>query len=205
MELAAVRSKSAAGVTSQCDLLNRFIPSEGMLLGQLLTDSLVHDPEGWPCEQILKTPQGFKSLNEVKTMVKAGKKVEISNLPSPADFFERRYRPIGFLDCCVATLVRIGLRIEDVVYDHTGPLKVVIIPGEPEPILDGHKLFPPLTFFQMDDKSTLTASGHFINKNHPFTNWLLKKHHCSTRNIPAFFAPYAIPFLVKQTKSLPTI
>jgi hypothetical protein len=171
--LAAFRARRSAERRREIypsEVLNHFTARDGMLLGTLLTDPLITSDNGWRSEAVFKTKTGRKTLEQVRVATAKGRRLYIENLRPPNWWMESSFTT--FIDACVGVLAQIGFRVE---YEPTrfSP-QFVAVPGDPDEITEGHKLFPPLTFLPFKNKKVAMLGNGVLNANHRFSNWLLR-------------------------------
>lgn len=201
VELTLFRAMSAAGLNmrNHWRLFMDSPDARELLLGELLEDEYLHIEEGWASFPIIRTRDASsKSLPEIKRAIEDGP-VELSLGPS-----------FNFLDLCSATIIQRELNAfirfesfsmyEGFVYEY--PI-ISISAGEPLPLTEGHKLFPPLTFLPFTASKRLkSAYSPFLNVEHPFTGWLLEKAPEVARRYPGLFNRLRTDLLVKEMPQL---
>lgn len=145
-------------------------------LADVQQDELLARDGPWADQPIILTSEGRLSLREIHAELRVAPHLEISTLPDAADFLGGQ---CGTVEQIAAALVRLHIRTAVRVagfalreYPHE---QLVALAGEPEPVLEGEKLFPPLAFVPFLDSEALSGAAARLNRAHPFARWLIDR------------------------------
>ncbi|MDX6743676.1 hypothetical protein [Actinocorallia sp. A-T 12471] len=177
IELATRRALSVAGLTTNEGPIrtdtNELRRSADPALTELMADPLLVGEHGWAAEQIVRTSSGTARVDDLTV----GDRVEF-NVEPVSDFTARR---------CAWTLLATRTRL--VVTDVNSALVHARVDavGPQEPSA-AELLFPPLFFLTVEGSDGLVVPGVCLNREHPYTRWLLRESPALAADHSAFFA-----------------
>jgi hypothetical protein len=160
------------------------------LLGILLDDPLLKDANAWPAEPIVPTSKGMMRMVDIESESDPNQ-VVLTFLPSFGQsgyrvrIRSRDVRHDEFYATCVAAMLATRIHLTLVPREKTW--EIAILDTRPAGVLDGEKLFPPLTFLPYQESPLLYVSGLPLNRDHPFSQWLLARAAIMTEIHPGLF------------------
>ena len=174
----ALRSQLGDRFEYDQDFLEDALPKHGFFLENVIRNTKPGLMDVWIDEPIILTDDGKLSVREIRERVSRGAPVTIkASLPSMASEH--------FHSFLVATLIQLGLRVVVMVKEK----KMVVESADPPMIADGQMQFPPLFFsdYRSGEKETLRLSTFPLNRNHPFSGWLIDCAATIQRHHPGLF------------------
>jgi len=189
LNLAIVRAlHNDAGYTdlTQVDALKDFVAPQEISLGQLIADPLLHRPDGWPMERIFRTDRGMLSISSILALLVADETVVVSGLPSPSELAgrSRRGRP-GTGPTCAAVLASVWVNLSSDLKNIDRNPDLRFVAKRELPPTGGELLFPPLAFVTYQNSSKLQLGSLGLNREHPFSQWLIENAALLCENYPA--------------------
>ena len=172
--LALYRALHALGEdlrSNRREVFSRFLQGPTVTLRDLLEDEHIQVTGLWSQMPILGTDNSWRSIQDIRDAIGSGP-IDIIGLPLQG-------HDTNFLSWCAATLAQVGLKVSaefKLRASDRVPVRVIAEEGDPAPVTEGHKLFPPLMFLPFRGSGHLRSSRvRVINADHPFAVWLLDR------------------------------